>query len=417
LNYKVKDIKLAKQGKLKIKWAEDHMPVLMKIREGFKKKKPFKGLNIGSCLHVTKETAVLVKTLQAGGAKVGLCQSNPLSTQDDVAAALAKEGIHVYAWRGCNNEEYYWCLNKVLDLEPNITIDDGADLISTIHSDRQGLIQNVYAGQEETTTGVIRLRAMEKDGALEYPIIAVNDTPTKHLFDNYYGTGQSTIDGILRSTNIMFSGKTFVMAGYGDCGSGIAKRAKGMGANVIVSEVNPLRALKAVMDGYRVMPMKEAAKLGDIFVTSTGDRDVITKKDLKLMKNGAIVANSGHFNVEIDVKGLEDMSKSKRKIRENTVEYTLKNGNKVYLLAEGRLVNLAGAEGHPCAVMDLSFSNHAFSAGYIVENYKKLEKKVYPVPDEIDNKIACLKLETMGIKIDKLSDKQRRYLNSWQEGT
>ncbi|MBD3155502.1 MAG: adenosylhomocysteinase [Candidatus Aenigmarchaeota archaeon] len=417
MDYKVKDIKLAKQGKLKIEWAEDHMPVLMKIREEFKKKKPFKGLNIGCCLHVTKETAVLVKILKAGGAKVGLCQSNPLSTQDDVAAALAEEGIHIYAWRGCNNKEYYWCLNKVLDLKPTITVDDGADLISTIHSGRQELIDDVYAGQEETTTGVIRLRAMEKDGALKYPIIAVNDTPTKHLFDNYYGTGQSTIDGILRSTNIMFAGKTFVMAGYGDCGGGIAERAKGMGANVIVTEVSPVRALKAAMDGYRVMTMEEAAKLGDIFVTSTGDRDIITKKHFKLMKNGAIVANSGHFNVEVDVKGLEELAKYKKEIRNNTVEYTLKNGKKIYLLSEGRLVNLAGAEGHPCNVMDMSFANHALSADYVVKNHKKLENKVYVVPEEIDKRIARLKLGTMGIEIDKLTKKQEKYLNSWQEGT
>jgi len=417
LDYKVKDVKHAKEGQLKIEWAEDHMPVLMRVREDFKRDKPFKDLVIGCCLHVTKETAVLVKTLKEGGAKVGLCQSNPLSTQDDVAAALAKDGIHVYAWRGCTNKEYYWCLNQVLDLEPNITIDDGADLISTIHSDRQELIESVYAGQEETTTGVIRLRAMEKDGALKYPIIAINDTPTKHMFDNHFGTGQSTIDGILRSTNIMFAGKTLVMGGYGDCGSGIARKAEGLGANVIVTEVDPLRALKATMDGYRVMSMNKAAKLGDIFVTSTGDRDIIMKKHFKMMKNGAIVANSGHFNVEVDVEGLEKISKSKRKIRENTVEYTLENGNKLYLLAKGRLVNLAGAEGHPCSVMDMSFSNHALSAEFVSKNYKSLENKVYDVPEDIDRKVACLKLDSMGIKIDKLSKRQKKYLNSWKEGT
>jgi len=417
LDYKVKDIKFAEQGRLKIEWAEEHMPVLMKVREEFEKNQPFKDLTIGCCLHVTKETAILMKTLKAGGAKVGLCQSNPLSTQDDVAAALADEGIYVYAWRGCDNKEYYWSLNKVLDLEPNIIIDDGADLISTIHSKRQELIDCVYGGQEETTTGVIRLRAMEKDNALKYPIIAINDTPTKHMFDNYYGTGQSTIDGILRSTNIMFAGKTVVVGGYGYCGSGIAMRAKGMGANVIVTEVDYLRALKAVMDGFRVMPMNEAAKLGDVFVSSTGDRDIVTEEHFKIMKDGAIVANSGHFNVEIDVEGLEKMSKSKRTIRENTVEYTLSNGKRIYLLADGRLVNLAGAEGHPCSVMDMSFADHALSAEFLVKNHKKLKNKVYDVDSEIDKRIAKLKLESMGIKMDKLTQEQEKYLNSWEEGT
>jgi len=417
LDYKVKDIKLAEKGKLKIEWAEDHMSVLMKIREEFKKNQPFKGLTIGCCLHVTKETAVLMKTLKTGGAIVGLCQSNPLSTQDDVAAALAEEGIYVYAWRGCDNKEYYWSLNKVLDLKPNIIIDDGADLISTIHSKRQEIIDNVYGGQEETTTGVIRLRAMEKDNALKYPIIAINDTPTKHMFDNYYGTGQSTIDGILRSTNIMFAGKTVVVGGYGYCGSGIAMRAKGMGSNVIVTEVDYLRALKAVMDGFRVMPMNEAAKIGDIFVSSTGDRDVVTTEHFKLMKDGVIVANSGHFNVEIDVEGLEKVSKSKRTIRENTVEYTLNNDKRIYLLADGRLVNLAGAEGHPCSVMDMSFADHALSAEFLVKNHEKLKNKVYDVDPKIDKRISKLKLESMGVKMDKLTQEQEKYLNSWEEGT
>jgi len=417
LDYKVKDIKLAEQGKLKISWAEDHMPVMMKIQDDFRKNKPFKGLTIGCCLHVTKETAVLMKTLTAGGAKVGLCQSNPLSTQDDVAAALAEEGIHVYAWRSCNNEEYYWSVNQILDLKPNITIDDGADLISVIHSKRQELIKDVYAGQEETTTGVIRLRAMERDHALKYPIIAINDTPTKHMFDNYYGTGQSTIDGILRSTNIMFAGKTVVVGGYGYCGSGIALRAKGMGSNVIVTEVDPVKALKALMDGYQVMPMKEVAKVGDIFVTSTGDKTIIGEEHFNFMKDGAIVANSGHFNVEIDVRGLEKIAKSKKTIRENTVEYTLKNGKKIYLLAEGRLVNLAAAEGHPCEIMDMSFAGHALSAEYVVKNHKNLDNKVYIVPENIDKEIAKLKLESMGIKIDELTPEQEKYLNSWKEGT
>ncbi len=413
---KVKNMKLAKQGRLKIQWAEDHMPVLMKIRKKFEKKKPFSGLRIGACLHVTKETGVLMKTLKAGGAKIALAGSNPLSTQDDIAAALVKEGIDVYAWRG-NHKDYYWCIDKVLDTKPNITMDDGGDLITTIHSKRKELLKNIIGGTEETTTGVIRFRAMEKDNALKYPVIAVNDAYTKYLFDNRYGTGQSSIDGILRATNVLISGKNFVVAGYGWCSRGIAMRAKGMGANVIVTEVNPLRALEAVMDGFRVMPMSEAAKIGDIFVTATGDKDVIRGEHIKKMKSGAIIANSGHFNVEINTEDLRRLSKSKRKMRENTEEYTLNSGRKVYLLAEGRLVNLSAAEGHPSEVMDMSFCNQSLCVLYIKENKKKLEPRVYRVPEDIDKRIARLKLESMGIKIDKLTKDQEKYLNSWKEGT
>ncbi len=417
VEFKVKDSSLAKQGKTRIEWAENHMSVLMKIRKEFEKKKPFENLVIGACLHVTKETAVLVKTLKAGGAKVALCGSNPLSTQDDVAAALVEEGINVFAWRGQTKEEYYWCVNKVLDFKPNITLDDGADLITTIHSKRQELIENVYGGQEETTTGVIRLRAMEKDGALKYPIIAVNDTPTKSLFDNVYGTGQSTIDGILRATNILLAGKTFVVCGYGRCGKGLAMRAKGMGSNVIVVEVDPVKALQAFMDGFRVMSMEEAAKVGDIFVTVTGDKDVIRKEHMKLMKSGAILANAGHFNVEISIPDLESLAVKKRKIKENVDEFILEDGRKLYLLSEGRLVNLAAAEGHPSEVMDMSFSNQALCCEWIVNHHKELEPKVYDVPKEIDEKVAVLKLESMGIEIEKLTPEQKKYLESWKEGT
>lgn len=417
MDYKVKDISLARKGKLKIEWAEQHMPVLMSIRRDFAKSKPFKDLTIGACLHVTKETAVLAKTLKTGGATIALCGSNPLSTQDDVAASLAKQGIHVFAWRRQNNKEYYWCLNKVLDLKPNITLDDGADLISMIHSKRKNLLKKVYAGQEETTTGVIRLKAMAKDRALKYPVIAVNDTPTKRMFDNVYGTGQSTIDGILRATNIMIAGKNFVVCGYGYCGAGVAQRAKGMGANVVITEVDSLKALRAVMDGFRVLTIKEVAKEGDIFVTATGDKNVIRKEHLRLIKDGAILANAGHFNVEICLPCLERLSKKKRKIRENVEEFTLKNGRKIYLLAEGRLVNLAAAEGHPSEVMDMSFANQALVCQWIVENYENLTPEVHEVPREIDEDVAQLKLESMGVKIDSLTSEQRRYLSSWQEGT
>lgn len=415
--YKIKDISLAEQGRLKIEWAEKHMPVLMKIREEFEATKPFEGIIIGACLHITKETAVLVKTLKAGGAVVALCGSNPLSTQDDITAALVKEGISVFGWRGVSNEEYYWCLNQVLDFKPNITIDDGGDLITTIHSKRPELFDDIWGGQEETTTGVIRFRAMERDGALKYPVIAVNDTPTKRLFDNYYGTGQSSIDGILRATNILLSGKTFVVCGYGQCGKGVAIRAKGMGSNVIVVEVDPVKALQATMDGYKAMNMEEAAKIGDVFLTVAGNKNVIRGGHMKLMKDGAILANAGHFNVEISIPELEKLSKRKKKIKENVEEYELEDGRKIYLLAEGRLVNLAAAEGHPSEVMDMSFSNQALCCEWIVKNREKLQAKVYDVPKEIDDKVATMKLESMGIDIENLTAEQKGYLESWKEGT
>jgi len=417
MDFKVKNYSLAREGRLKIEWAERHMPVLLAIRKRFKKKKPFKGLTIAACLHVTKETAVLVKTLRTGGATVALCASNPLSTQDDVAAALADEKISVFAWKDQTQKEYYWCLNQVLDFEPNITLDDGADLISTIHSQRQILLRNIYAGQEETTTGVIRLRAMAADGALKYPVIAVNDTPTKRMFDNVYGTGQSTIDGLLRATNVMIAGRDFVVCGYGYCGSGVARRARGMGARVLVVEVDPLRALKAAMDGFEVLPLKEAAKKGDIFITATGNKRVIRKEHIEVMKDGAILANSGHFNVEISLPDLKSLAKRKRKIRSDVDEYTLKNNKKIYLLAEGRLVNLAAAEGHPSSVMDLSFADQALTCAWITQNYKKLAPQVYEVPREIDEAVAAMKLRAMDIKIDRLTAEQKKYLESWKEGT
>ena len=417
MKYKVKDLSLAKQGKLQIAWAESRMPVLMKIREEFEKTKPFKSLTISCALHVTKETAVLMKTLKAGGATVALAAANPLSTQDDVAAALTEEGINVFAWAGENEEEYYWCINQVLDFKPNVTLDDGGDLVNTIHTKRQDLIKNVFGGQEETTTGVIRLRAMARDDALKYPMFAINDTPTKGMFDNIYGTGQSTIDGLLRATSIMIAGKTFVVCGYGRCGFGLANRAKGMGANVIVTEVDPLKALQAVMDGYRVMPLKEAAKLGDIFITITGDKHVLRKEHMELMKDGAIIANTGHFNVEIKIEDLEELSKSKREIRKHVEEYTLKNGKRIFLLGKGRIINLVAAEGHPSDVMDMSFADHALCCEYLVNNYKKLKPDVYNVPREVDERVAKLKLESMGVKIDSLTKEQERYLSDWKEGT
>jgi len=417
MKHKVKDLSLAKKGKLQIDWAESRMPVLLKIREEFEKSKPFKGLTIGVALHVTKETAVLVKTLKAGGATVALAAANPLSTQDDVAAAIAEEGIHVFAWAGESEKEYYWCMNQVLDFKPNVTLDDGGDLVNTIHTKRKDLIKNVFGGQEETTTGVIRLRAMAKDGVLKYPMFAINDTPTKGMFDNIYGTGQSTIDGVLRATSMMIAGKTFVVCGYGRCGYGLSNRARGMGANVIVTEVHPVKALQALMDGFRVMPLKEAAKIGDIFITVTGDRDIITKEHMELMKDGAIIGNTGHFNVEIKLEDLESLSKSKREIRRNVEEYILKNGKKIYLLGKGRIINLVAAEGHPSDVMDMSFANHALCCEYLVKNHKKLKPDVYDVPKEIDDRVAELKLESMGMKIDRLTEKQKKYLSDWKEGT
>jgi len=414
---KVKDPSLAKEGKKKIAWAEDHMPVLMKIREEFRKDKPLKGLTIAACLHVTKETAVLMRTLKDGGAVVGLCGSNPLSTQDDIAAALSEDGINVFAWRGLNNEEYYWCVDQVLDLKPNITMDDGGDLVATIHSKRTDLLKSIIGGTEETTTGVIRFRSMEKDKALKYPVISVNDAQTKHLFDNFYGTGQSTLDGIVRATSVLLAGKNFVAGGYGMCGKGIATRARGMGCNVIVTEVDPVKALQAYMDGFRVMSMSEAAKIGDIFVTASGDKDLIRKEHMEKMKSGAILANSGHFNVEINIRDLESLSSGKKTARPNVEEYTLKNGKKLYLLGEGRLVNLAAAEGHPVEVMQMSFSNQALCTKYLKESRGKLENRVYNVPKEIDNRVARLALQAAGIQIDVLSPEQKKYLESWQEGT
>ena len=411
----VKDISLAESGRNKIDWAQDHMPVLMKIREEFTKTKPFRDTTVGFALHVTKETAVLVETLIAGGAEVAITGCNPLSTQDDVAAALAEAGVNVYAWRGESQEEYYENMRKVLAHKPEITIDDGADLIFIVHKEMPELIETIKGGCEETTTGIIRLRAMENDKALKYPVMATNDANTKHMFDNHYGTGQSTIDGILRATSLLFAGKTVVVAGYGWCGRGVAARAAGMGSHVVVTEVNPLLALRAAMDGYPVKTMDEAAKHGDVFITVTGDRDIIQKTHFEKMKDGAVVANSGHFNIEIDVEGLEELTESKRTIRDNVEEYTLKGGRKIYLLAEGRLVNLAAAEGHPSEVMDMSFANQALACKHILEN--KLEPGVHKIPPEIDEKVAAMKLETMGIQIDALTERQKKYLASWEEGT
>lgn len=418
MNYDVKDLALADKGQLRIEWAEQDMPVLRLIRERFAREKPLEGVRLAACLHVTTETANLMITLKAGGAQAALCASNPLSTQDDVAAALAKHhDIPVFAIKGEDNETYYKHIHAVLDTQPHITMDDGADLVSTLHSQRQELLANVRGGTEETTTGVIRLRAMAKDNVLRYPIIAVNDADTKHLFDNRYGTGQSTIDGILRATNILLAGRTVVVAGYGWCGRGVAMRAKGMGAHVIVTETDPLRALEAVMDGYQVMPMADAARVGDVFVTLTGDIHVIREEHYAVMKSGAIVANSGHFNVEIDIDTLERIKVSKRRVREFVDEYVLSDGRKIFLLGEGRLINLAAAEGHPASVMDMSFANQALCAEYIHQHADTLERQVYRVPIELDKKIARLKLDAMGICIDTLTPEQQEYLTSWEMGT
>ncbi len=416
--FDIKDPKLAEGGRLRIEWAEREMPVLRSIRERFAKERPLSGVRISACLHVTTETANLMRTLQAGGADVVLTASNPLSTQDDVAAALVNVfEIPTFAIKGEDNVTYYKHLRAALDHQPHLTMDDGADLVSTLHKERRNLLSNVLGGTEETTTGVIRLRAMAADGALAFPIIAVNDALTKHLFDNRYGTGQSTIDGIVRATNVLLAGKVFVVAGYGWCGRGLASRARGMGSNVIVTEVDPLKALEAVMDGYRVMPMTEAAKIGDIFCTVTGDINVIDRHHFELMKDGAIVANSGHFNVEINIPALEELSQGKRLVRPFVEEYTLKDGRRIYLLGEGRLINLASAEGHPASVMDMSFANQALSVEYMLKHHAELEKKVYSVPEVIDQEIARLKLESMGIEIDTLTPEQIQYLNSWEEGT
>ncbi len=418
MDYDIKDIGLADKGKLKIEWASMQMPVLRLIKKRFSKEKPLRGLTIGACLHVTSETANLLDTLKAGGANVSVCASNPLSTQDGVAASLVKHyKIPVFAIKWEDDRTYYKHVNRVLDTNPNITMDDGGDLVSTIHSKRDEVLEHIIAGTEETTTGVIRFRSMEADGVLKFPIIAVNDADTKHFFDNRYGTGQSTIDGILRATNILLAGKNFVIGGYGWCGRGLAMRAEGMGANVIIVEVDPLKALEAVMDGYRVMPIKQAAKIGDIFVTVTGNKSVIREEHFKLMKDGAILANSGHFNVEIDIQKLKSLSKKKRLIRDYVEEYTLEDGRRIFVLGEGRLINLAAAEGHPAAVMDMSFANQALCAEYIKKVGKTLEPTVYGVPEDIDKEVARLKLKSMGIKIDSLTTEQEKYLKSWQEGT
>jgi adenosylhomocysteinase len=414
----VKDMSLAEKGRFKIQWAENDMPVLRQIRARFEKEQPLKGIRIAACLHVTTETANLMWTLAAGGADVVLAASNPLSTQDDTAAALvAHFEVPVYAIKGEDNATYYKHLRSALDIAPNMTMDDGADLLSTLHKERTDLLPGVIGGTEETTTGVIRLRAMAKDGALKYPVIAVNDAMTKHFFDNRYGTGQSTLDGIIRATNTLFAGKVFVVGGYGWCSRGIASRGRGMGARTVVTEIDPLRALEAVMDGFEVMPMEQAAKIGDIFVTATGDKNVIDERHFHLMKDGAIISNSGHFNVEINIPQLERISVEKRKPREFIEQFVLKDGRRINLLAEGRLVNLAAAEGHPSSVMDMSFANQALAAEYIVKHSKELKKSVFPVPPEIDKEIARLKLQAMGIHIDTLTPDQEKYLASWEEGT
>ncbi len=416
--FDVRDESLAIKGRSRIEWAEQEMPVLRQIRERFAKERPLKGQRIGACLHVTTETANLMRTLVEGGADVVLCASNPLSTQDDVAASLvAHWEVPVYAIKGEDNKTYYNHINSVLDSNPTMTMDDGADLVSSIHKERPEMFKTLIGGTEETTTGVIRLRAMAADGALKMPVIAVNDAQTKHFFDNRYGTGQSTIDGILRATNILFAGKTAVVAGYGWVSRGIASRARGMGARVIITEVDPLRALEAAMDGFEVMTMLEAAKVGDIFITATGDTHIIDQEHLKVMKDGALLANSGHFNVEINIPALEALAKEKRRVREFVDQYILPDGRRLNLLGEGRLINLAAAEGHPASVMDMSFANQALAAEYLVKHHAELKPQVYSVPREIDAEIARLKLAAMGIHIDSLTEEQAKYLSSWEEGT
>lgn len=414
----VRDLGLAEQGRLRVEYAAQEMPVLALIRERFEREKPLEGLRITACLHVTSETANLAITLKAGGADVRVCASNPLSTQDDSAAHLVvHHGIPVFAIKGEDNETYYRHINAALDHGPHITMDDGADTVSVIHQQRRDLAANIIGGTEETTTGVIRLRSMEREGVLLYPIVAVNDADTKHLFDNRYGTGQSTIDGIIRATNRLMAGKTFVVAGYGWCGRGVAMRAKGMGAHVVVTEVDPTRALEAALDGFVVMPMADAARVGDFFCTLTGNTHVIRPEHFSLMKDGAIVSNSGHFDVELDLPGLEKLSRQKRRVREFVDEYTLADGRRIYVLGEGRLVNLAAAEGHPSGVMDMSFANQALASEWMAKNGPSLEKKVYPVPKELDREVARLKLQSMGILIDSLTEEQRQYLDSWTLGT
>jgi adenosylhomocysteinase len=414
----VKDLALAEKGKRKIEWANQHMPVLQLIRKQFIKDQPLKGIRMSACLHVTSETANLAITLRDGGADVVLCASNPLSTQDEVAASLVKDyNIATFAIKGEDNATYYAHINAALDHKPQITMDDGADLVTILLTKRPDLVKNIIGGTEETTTGVIRLRAMAKDGTLKYPIVAVNDALTKHLFDNRYGTGQSSIDGVLRATNLLIAGLRVVVSGYGWCGKGVAMRAKGHGADVIITEINPVRALEAVMDGFRVMPMPEAAKIGDIFITVTGNKSILTHDHFERMKDGAVIANSGHFNVEIDIPALEKLSSSKKPVRPFVEEYVMKDGRKLYLLGEGRLINLAAAEGHPASVMDMSFANQALASEYLVKNASSLKHEVYSVPENIDRHIAKLKLDSMGIQVDKLTPDQEQYLASWSEGT
>ncbi|MBW2072458.1 MAG: adenosylhomocysteinase [Deltaproteobacteria bacterium] len=416
--YDVRDLELAATGSNRVEWAAQNMPVLNALKERFARDKPLEGVRIAACLHVTTETACLMQTLRAGGARVHLCASNPLSTQDDVAAYLAaEEQIPVFAIKGEDRDTYYRHIHQALEIGPQITMDDGADLVSTIHAEKRQYLEEIIAGTEETTTGVIRLRSMAEKGVLAYPIVAVNDANTKHLFDNRYGTGQSTVDGIIRATNRLLAGSTFVVAGYGWCGRGVAMRARGMGAKVVITEVDPLRALEAVMDGYQVLPMLQAAKKGDFFCTVTGDIKVIRREHFAVMKDGAIVCNSGHFNVEIDLQSLAEMAEARRLIREHVEEYRLRDGRRINVLGEGRLINLAAAEGHPSSVMDMSFANQALTAAYIIKNAASLEKKVYSVPEEIDKEIAALKLTAMGVEIDVLLAEQEKYLASWDMGT
>ncbi|MFP3976109.1 MAG: adenosylhomocysteinase [Dehalococcoidia bacterium] len=415
--YDIKEISLAADGNIRIDWASREMPVINSIRDRFSKGKPLKGVRVGACLHVTTETANLVLALRDGGAEVSLCASNPLSTQDDVAAALVEDGIPVHAIKGEDNETYYKHINSVLDTNPHVTLDDGADLVATIHGERQKLVDNILGGSEETTTGVIRLRSLQDTGKLLYPIIAANDADTKHFFDNRYGTGQSTIDGITRATNILWAGKKVVVIGYGWCGRGIAMRAKGLGARVIVNEVDPIKALEAVMDGYEVMPSRESARVGDIFITVAGNKNCLDKDHFELMQDGAIVANSGHFNVEINIPALESLSKGKRRLRPFVDEYAMPDERKIFLLGEGRLINLAAAEGHPASVMDMSFANQALCVEYMTRQGKGLEKKVHSVPKDIDQEVGRLKLLSMGIQIDTLTPEQKEYLESWEVGT
>ncbi|MBI5528272.1 MAG: adenosylhomocysteinase [Deltaproteobacteria bacterium] len=418
MGHDVKDVSLASKGQRRIEWAEQDMPVLRLIRERFAREKPLAGARLAACLHVTTETAVLMRTLVAGGAKVALCASNPLSTQDDVAAALARfDRMAVFAIKGEDHKTYYRHIHQALDTKPHLSMDDGADLVSVLHKERTRELGGVLGGTEETTTGVIRLRSMAAEGALRYPIVAVNDAQTKHMFDNRYGTGQSTVDGIQRATNRLIAGSTFVVCGYGWCGRGVAWRAHGMGASVVVVEVNPVRALEAVMDGFRVMPIGAAARIGDIFCTLTGDINVVRREHFAVMKDGAVVANSGHFNVELDLPGLAKMAKSRRRIREFVEEFRLASGRRVYILAEGRLINLAAAEGHPACVMDMSFANQSLSAEHMIRNHGKMKPAVYPVPEKLDMQIARLKLRALEIRIDTLTPEQKKYLTSWKEGT